>query len=126
MSLYGGGNYFKLTPTRCFVVWDKQQPFKNFSQAEYAWTTFNKPAKIFKFDNRRAKKIHPTQKPIELYDFLLSNFAKEGDKIFDPMMGSQSSRISCYKLGFEFYGCEVDDEYFRLGNERFLEFIRTD
>jgi len=116
-----GGNYFDLPPTRCFVCWDKVQPWPNFSQCEYAWTSFDKPAKLFKYDNRRGGKIHPTQKPVELYAYLLNNFAKSGDNIFDPMLGSGSSRIAAYKLGFDFVGCEIDKEYYDQGCERFVK-----
>ncbi|MGP1459865.1 MAG: site-specific DNA-methyltransferase, partial [Treponema sp.] len=73
-----GGNYFDLPPVRGFIVWDKCQPFPNFSACEFAWTSFNIPAKIFKFDNRIAGKIHPTQKPVELYEWILLNFAGGG------------------------------------------------
>ena len=73
-----GGNYFDLPPTRCFVCWDKVQPWENFSQVEYAWTSFDYPSKIFKYDNRTGGKIHPTQKPTELYRYLLSIFAPVG------------------------------------------------
>ena len=114
-----GGNYFDLPPTRCFVCWDKVQPWQNFSQCEYAWTSFDKPAKLFRWDNRRGGKTHPTQKPVELYAYLLKTFAEKGDVIFDPMMGSQSSRIAAYRLGFDYYGCEIDKEYFDQGCERF-------
>ena len=72
-----GGNYFNLGPCRCFVCWDKCQPWPNFSQVEFAWTDFNMPSKIFRFDNR-VKKIHPTQKPVELYAFLMRTFVHEG------------------------------------------------
>lgn len=116
-----GGNYFPLPPTRCFVCWDKVQPWENFSQCEFAWTSFNYPAKMFRFDNRTTQKIHPTQKPTELYAYLLRTFAKEGDKIFDPYLGSGSSRIAAYKMGFDFVGCEIDERFFRLSDERFKE-----
>ena len=69
-----GGNYFKLPPSRCFVCWDKVQPWENFSQVEYAWTSFNYPSKLFRYDNRTGDKIHPTQKPVELYAWVLSVF----------------------------------------------------
>lgn len=113
-----GGNYFPLPPSRCFVCWDKMQPWPNFSQAEFAWTSFDSPSKMFRFDNRTGDKIHPTQKPVELYAYLLQTFA-QGGVIFDPMMGSQSLRIAAWKLGFDFVGCEIDEEYFRKGCERF-------
>ena len=96
-----GGNYFDLPPSRCFICWDKVQPWENFSQVEFAWTSFDSPAQLFRFDNRTGDKIHPTQKPVELYAYLLRKYAKEGDRIFDPMMGSQSSRIAACNRGFD-------------------------
>lgn len=117
-----GGNYFDLPPTRCFVCWDKVQPWKNFSQCEYIWTSFTGPAKLIRIDNRKKGKIHPTQKPIELYKYLLETFAKPGDKIFDPMMGSQSSRIAAYMLGFDYTGLEIDADFYSSGNKRFEEY----
>lgn len=119
-----GGNYFDLFPCRCFVVWDKVQPWENFSQIEIAWTSFDSPARIFKFDNRTGDKIHPTQKPVALYKWLLRNYAKPGDKIFDSHMGSQSSRIACWDGGFDYWGCELDPDYFRDGCKRFDNHIR--
>ena len=116
-----GGNYFDLPPTRCFICWDKVQPWENFSQVELAWTSFDLPAKLFRFDNRTGGKIHPTQKPTDLYVWLLRNFAKKGDKILDPMMGSQSSRIASYMLGYDYYGCEINERYFDDGCKRFDE-----
>lgn len=124
-----GANYFEMPPTRCIVVWDKKQNWENFSQVEIAWTSFDMPAKIFRkgvsggdVNKMRAyPKIHPTQKPVELYTYLLERFAKEGDTIFDPMMGSQSIRIACYIKKFDFVGCELDKRYFDDGNERFNE-----
>ena len=122
-----GGNYFNLPPSRCIVCWDKEQPWENFSQIELAWTSFDMPAKLYRQGSRggsvpemRTKiKIHPTQKPVSLYSYLLKIFAKPGDRIFDPMMGSQSSRIAAYKMGFDYVGCELDKEYFDKGCERF-------
>ncbi|MBR7086369.1 MAG: site-specific DNA-methyltransferase [Prevotella sp.] len=117
-----GGNYFHLPPTRCIICWDKEQPWENFSQFELAWTSFDYPAAMFRYRNtgiNEQSHIHPTQKPVELYAYLLRKFAKPGDRIFDPMMGSQSSRIAAYKMGFDYVGCELDAEYFAKGCERF-------
>ena len=114
-----GGNYFDLPPVRGFIIWDKCQPFPNFSACEFAWTSFNVPAKIFKFDNRTAGKIHPTQKPVELYEWLLRNFAQVGNCILDTHLGSGSSRIAAYEMGFDFTGTEIDTEYFEVQEERF-------
>lgn len=114
-----GGNYFPLPPTRCIIIWDKVQPWENFSQVEMAWTSFDGPAQIFRFDNRAGGKIHPTQKPVKLYAWLLKKFATDGGMIFDPMMGSQSSRIAAYKMGYDYVGCEIDKEYYMAGCSRF-------
>lgn len=119
-----GGNYFGLPPCRCFVCWDKRQAWENFSQCEYAWTSFDRPAKMVSISNTYPGKIHPTQKPMELYTYLLRTFAGEGDRIFDPMMGSQSSRIAAYRLGLDYAGCEKDEGYFLGGCRRFDEECR--
>ena len=123
-----GGNYFELPPTRGVVVWDKKQPWDNFSQVELAWTSFDCPAKIFRHSNRGGdnllEKIHPTEKPYYLYQFCIKNFAKEGDKIFDPGMGSQMSRIVAYDMGFDYYGCDNDPIYFEDGCKRFKKHIK--
>ena len=113
-----GGNYFPLPPTRCIIVWDKLQPWENFSQVEAAWTSFDKPAAIFRFSNTMPGKIHPTQKPVQLYSFLLSRFAQEGDKILDTHAGSASSLIACRRAGFLYWGFEIDEGYYRAAKER--------
>lgn len=114
-----GGNYFDLPPTRCIICWDKCQPWENFSQIEMAWTSFNKPAKLFKFDNRTGGKIHPTQKPIELYTWVLDKFANEGDKILDTNLGSGSIAIACYQKGYSLDAWEISKEYYDNALERF-------
>lgn len=114
-----GGNYFNLPPTRGIICWDKCQPWENFSQWEMAWTSFDTPASLFRFDNRTGDKIHPTQKPIALYCWLLDKYAKSDYKIFDPYLGSGSSRIAAYKKGFDFYACELDKDYYEAQEERF-------
>jgi site-specific DNA-methyltransferase (adenine-specific) len=120
-----GGNYFNLPPYRCPIIWDKLQPVPNFSAIELAWSSFDQPSKIFK--QRQAgfiseKKIHPTQKPTKLYKWLLSNYAKPGDRILDTHLGSGSSRIAAYDMGFEFWGYEIDKAYFDMQEKRFLQF----
>ena len=108
-----GGNYFDLPPYRCIIVWDKCQPFPNFSAVEIAWTSFNKPASMYRFDNRTGDKLHPTQKPVTLYRWLLENYAKSTDKIIDTHLGSGSSAIASHYFGInEFVGIEIDKEYY--------------
>lgn len=114
-----GGNYFPLPPTRCVIVWDKVQPWENFSQVEIGWTSFDMPAQLFKFDNRTGGKIHPTQKPVALYKWLISKYANSGDHILDTHVGSGSSRIAAYDAGLDFTGCELDYDYWLAQEERF-------
>lgn len=116
-----GGNYFNLPPCRCFIAWDKIQPFPSFSAVEYAWTSFNRPSLLFRFDNRYAGKIHPTQKPVQLYIYLLTQFAKQGDTILDTHLGSGSSRIAAYNLGYDFTACEISTEYYKQQEQRFQQ-----
>ena len=119
-----GGNYFELPPCRCFIIWHKHQPIDNYSECEFAWTTFDSPAKVFDyayFGNIGADtyRIHPTQKPVALYQWILSKYAKQGDKILDTHLGSGSSRIACYNGGYDFWGYEIDKEYFEKQEQRF-------
>ena len=113
-----GGNYYNLPPWRCVLVWDKMQPFKNFSAVEIAWTSFSDPAKLFKFDNRYGGKIHATQKPVKLYQWIFKEFAKKGDKILDTHLGSASSAIAADLHELEFTGFEISPKYFKLAEER--------
>lgn len=117
-----GGNYFSLPPTRCFLILRKKNIPENFSMAmcEYAWTSFSGNAKAFDFNMQgQPGRFHPTQKPVELYEWILTRHAKEGDKILDTHLGSGSSRIAAYNLGFDFVGCEIDREYYEKQEERF-------
>jgi site-specific DNA-methyltransferase (adenine-specific) len=120
-----GGNYFGLPPTRCYLVWDKGEGFYNrtYAECELAWTSFDKNTVKIKHDplafGDYKGKIHPTQKPVKIYEWLLMNYAKEGDKILDTHGGSQSSRIACFNLGFELDILELDKDYFDQGNKRF-------
>ena len=118
-----GGNYFHLPPTRCIVCWDKVQPWENFSQIELAWTSFDHPAQIFKFDNRTGDKIHPTQKPINLYRWLLKKYAQEGNRILDTHLGSGSIAIACHDYKFELTACELDKDYFEAACKRFQNHV---
>jgi site-specific DNA-methyltransferase (adenine-specific) len=110
-----GGNYFKLPPCKNYVIWDKQMPQGlSFADCEMAWTSFDKAPKIFRHSAYldKANKMHPTQKPIKLYKWLLMNYAKPNDKILDTHLGSGSIAIACHDLGFDLTACELDTDYF--------------
>lgn len=118
-----GGNYFALPPTRCFLIWRKLTISENFTMAmaEYAWTSFNSNAKVFEAPPQDKARFHPTQKPVALYEWILKHYAKEGDRILDTHLGSGSSRIAAYNLGFDFVGCEIVEVYFDKQEERFAK-----
>ena len=119
-----GGNYFNLAPSRCFLVWDKGEGFygRTYAEAELAWTSFDANVKIFKRDplakGDYRGKIHPTQKPVALYKWLLTNYAKPGDLILDTHVGSASSLIACHDLGFSAVGFEIDEDYYKASKQR--------
>jgi site-specific DNA-methyltransferase (adenine-specific) len=120
-----GGNYFDLGPTQCYLIWDKGQRDFSLADAELAWTSFEKSVRVFDFARALANqenKIHPTQKPISLYKWLLKNYAKEGDKILDTHLGSGSSRIAAFEMGFDFTGYEIDKDYFEASEKRFQQY----
>ena len=117
-----GGNYFidYLNNSQGFIIWDKKQP-ENFSlaMAEFAYSSIQSPAKIFRYSVlTEQNKIHPTQKPVALYKWLLDKYAKQGDKILDTHLGSMSIAIACIDYGFELVGCELDTEYYDKGIKR--------
>lgn len=112
-----------LPSTKEFVFWYKHQHVDSYADGELAWTSFAKTAKCFDYPFRGAvgaekERIHPTQKPVALYAWLLNQYAKPGDKILDTHVGSASSLIACHRLGFEYVGFELDKHYFELANER--------
>ena len=113
-----GGNYFDLPPTRCIICWDKCQPWLNFSQWEMAWTSYRSTASMFKFDNRTGGKIHPTQKPVALYTWLLERYAKPNDRILDTHLGSGSIAIAAHNLGYDLTGYELDKDYYQAAQKR--------
>lgn len=128
-----GGNHLVGKTTSCMIVWDKDNGTNDFADCELAWTSFRTAVRKFKFrwngmlqENMKDKenRIHPTQKPVKLYEWLLKNYANEGDKILDTHVGSGSSRIACYKMGFQFTGFEIDEEYWLAQEERFNNFKR--
>jgi site-specific DNA-methyltransferase (adenine-specific) len=116
-----GGNYFYLPPTRCFLIWDKEQPEGvSFASCEFAWTNFDLSAKTFykRPQNADAIRIHPTQKPVKLYEWLLMRYAKQGDKILDTHLGSGSIALACHNLNFDLTACELDKDYYNAAMKR--------
>lgn len=123
-----GGNYFldHLPATNCMLYWDKDR-YGDFADGELAWTSFKTAVRHYKFtwDGFRKQipenRFHPTQKPTQLYKWLLKNYSQQGEKIIDTHMGSQSSRIAAFLGGFDYWGWEIDKDYFEAGNKRFAE-----
>ncbi len=121
-----GGNYFsdKLNPSRCYIFWDKGiNGDCDFADGELAWCSFDKvlriaPIRYKGFLGADNVRIHPTQKPVKLYEWLLMNYAKEGDKILDTHLGSGSIAIACHNLGYDLTACELDKEYFDAAMKR--------
>ena len=127
-----GANYFLdyLKATSCYIIWDKKITDNQIrSMSEFAWTSFNTKNLIFRqppvgdrgFYNIDGTRIHPTQKSIKLYKWLLKNYAKEGDKILDTHLGSGSIAIACHDLGFDLTACELDTEYYNAAMKRLTE-----
>lgn len=124
-----GGNYFTnfLKPSRCWIFWDKTIHGNSYADGELAWTSFDKVLRYYRKNIREVevegKRIHPTQKTAHLYQFLLMNYAKEGDKILDTHLGSGSIAIACHNLGFELTACELDEDYFDSAIKRIQQHI---
>lgn len=127
--IWGANHFISRIPydSACWVVWDKDNGTNDFADCELAWTSFNTAVRRFKYrwsgmlqENMKQKeiRIHPTQKPVALYEWLLDKYAKPGDLILDTHVGSASSLIACYRGGFRFVGFEIDPEYYKAANER--------
>jgi site-specific DNA-methyltransferase (adenine-specific)/modification methylase len=114
-----GGNYFNLPPARGVLVWDKEQPWENFSQVEIAWTNINRPAGIFRESATRGTpgKQHPTQKPLSLMKWCVA-MLKEADTILDPFMGSGTTGVAAVQMGRKFIGIEREPSYFEIACKR--------
>lgn len=116
-----GGNYFNLGICNKFIIWDKEIPEGlSFSDCEYAWTSFSGANKIFRYSAylNKSEKFHPTQKPPQLYKWLVDKYAKDNDKILDTHLGSGSIAIACHDYGYELTACELDKEYYDKAIER--------
>jgi site-specific DNA-methyltransferase (adenine-specific) len=123
-----GANNFVMPPSEYFLVWDKEQTVDNFATAEYAWVSMGlkKPAKIYRYSiqkHNKIDKIHPTQKPIYLYDWIYSKYLPDGGKVIDTHLGSGSNRIAADKSGnIDFVGYELDKEYFEAQEKRWTAY----
>ncbi len=119
--IWGANHFIENIPnanSSCWIIWDKNNGASYFANAELAWTSFNTAIRIFKKNNIDKKKIHITQKPVKLYEWLLKNYAKENDKILDTHLGSGSIAIACDKMGFDLIACEIDEDYFNKAVKR--------
>ena len=126
--IWGANHFGHLAPASCWVVWDKLTGDNGYADCELAWTSFDTAVRKFTFRwqgmlqgnmSEKEERMHPTQKPVSLYKWLLKNYAKEGDKILDTHLGSGSSRIAAYDMGFDFTGYELDKDYFEAAEKRF-------
>jgi site-specific DNA-methyltransferase (adenine-specific) len=121
-----GGNYFAnmLPNSECWIIWDKGQRDFSLADGELAWASFDKAVRIktlYRAIANQELKIHPTQKPVKLYEWLLTNYAKPGQRILDTHLGSGSSAIAAHYFGVDFVGCELDVDYYNAAVKRFNE-----
>ena len=125
--IWGANNYI-MPPSEYFCIWNKKQTVDNFAMAEYAWVSMGlkKPEKVFEYsiqqhnsDHSGGYKIHPTQKPVKLYEWLLTNYSKPGQRILDTHLGSGSTAIAAHYFGCDFVGCEIDKDYYDAAVNRF-------
>ena len=114
-----GGNYFPLPPSQYFSVWDKGEGLygRSFAECEYAWVS-NGGTRVLKVNPVQKDRIHPTQKPVKLYEWLLKNYSEPGQKILDTHLGSMSSAIACHDYKCHLTGFEIDEDYFEAGTKR--------
>lgn len=122
-----GANHYRARNSSAWIVWDKLNGENDFADAELAYTSFQTAVRVFRFRwagmlqgdmKNKEERIHPTQKPVKLYEWLLMNYAKEGDRILDTHLGSGSIAIACHNLGFDLVGCELDEDYYKGACER--------
>jgi len=133
--IWGANHFISKIPfdSSCWIVWDKDNGETDFADCELAWASFSTAIRIFRFRwqgmlqqnmGEKEYRIHPTQKPVALYRWLLKTYAKAGDKILDTHVGSGSSLIACIELGFDYVGCEIDKEYFEAAQKRINKSFR--
>lgn len=113
-----GGNYFNLPPNRGFIIWDKMVFIPTMSRIEQAWNSIDCLPSLIQINNNDKNRIHPTQKPVALYKWLLEKYAKKGYKILDTHLGSGSIAIACDDFGFDLTACELDKDYYEKALDR--------
>ena len=120
--VWGANHFISRMPldSKCWLIWDKKNDGFSFADGEMAWTSFNTAVRFFRYHRGQQtdKRIHPTQKPVKLYEWILDKYAKEGDKILDTHLGSGSIALACHNRGFDLTGFEIDKEYFDNACER--------
>ena len=120
--VWGANHFISRMPfdSKCWLIWDKKNDGFSFADGEMAWTSFDTAVRFFRYHRGQQtdKRIHPTQKPKELYRWILKNYANEGDLIFDSHLGSGSIALACDDLGFDLVACEIDKDYFDKANKR--------
>jgi len=133
--IWGANHFIERIPnanSSSWIVWDKDNGESDFADAELAWTSFSKAVRMYKFRwngllqqdmKNKELRIHPTQKPVGLYNWIFHKYAESGQKILDTHLGSGSSRIAAHKAGLSFVGCEIDKDYFDAQEKRFKEFV---
>ena len=118
---FWGGNYFELPPTRGILVWDKMTYLPTMSRVEIAWTSEDMPAKYIQINSNQKDRLHPTQKPVALMEWVIKLLTKEGDTILDPFMGSGTTGVACARLNRNFIGIEINPQYFEIAQRRIAE-----
>lgn len=127
--IWGANHFISRIPldSPCWLVWDKQNGKTDFADCELAWTSFSSATRLFRFTwsgfrqgdmKNKEVRIHPTQKPVRLYEWILSLFARPGFKIIDTHVGSASSLIACHNAGLNYVGFEIDEEYYHQAGRR--------
>jgi len=120
--IWGANHFISKIPfdSKCWLIWDKKNDGFSFADGEMAWTSFDTAVRFFRYHRGQQtdKRIHPTQKPVKLYEWILMNYAKEGDKILDTHLGSGSIAIACHNLKFDLVACELDKDYYDAAMKR--------
>lgn len=127
--IWGANHFISKIPfdSSCWIVWNKENGETDFADCELAWTSFDTAVRLFSFRwngmlqgdmKNKEERIHPTQKPVRLYEWLLGKYAQQGDIILDTHCGSASSLVACHRMGFDYIGCELNEHYYKLASER--------